>query len=88
MGYSTDSCPWIGALPSRPNQYVVAGFTGHGMPQVFLSAKGVAKMALNGASFNETGIPRIYQVTPERLASNKNTIMEGWAAHTSSHSKL
>lgn len=88
MGYSTDSCPWIGALPSRPDQYVVAGFTGHGMPQVFLSAKGIAQMAVSGVSFKETGIPRIYQVTPERLASKKNSIIEGWAAHTSAQSKL
>ncbi|PSR82413.1 FAD dependent oxidoreductase [Coniella lustricola] len=88
MGYSADSCPFIGPLPSRPNQYVVAGFTGHGMPQIFLSAKGIAQMAVTGASFHETGIPRIYQVTEERLASKQNTIIEGWASHESAKSKL
>lgn len=88
MGYSTDNCPFIGALPGRSNQFVVAGFTGHGMPQVFLSAKGVATMALEGVDFSSTGVPRIYQVTAERLKSDKNTIMDAWAAHTSAPAKI
>lgn len=81
MGYSTDNSPFVGALPGRANQFVVAGFTGHGMPQVFLSAKGVAAMVVEGTDFKSTGIPRIFQVTKERLASDKNSILETWAAH-------
>lgn len=89
MGYSTDNCPFIGALPGRPNQFVVAGFTGHGMPQVFLSAKGVAAMVVGEATdFKSTGIPRIYQVTKERLASEKNSVLESWAAFGPAPSKL
>lgn len=88
MGYSSDSCPFIGALPGRPNQFIVAGFTGHGMPQIFLATKGVAAMALDNADYKSTGIPRIYQVTKERLDSKKNTILESWAAHTSAPAKL
>lgn len=88
MGYSADSCPFVGALPGRPNQFVVAGFTGHGMPQVFLSAKSVAAMALENVAFSSTGVPRIYQVTEERLKSDKNVVLDGWAAHTSAPVRL
>lgn len=88
MGYSADNSPFIGAIPGRSNQFVVAGFTGHGMPQVFLSAKGVAAMAVDGVDFKSTGVPRIYQVTKERLASKKNSILESWAAHGPAPAKL
>lgn len=88
MGYSSDSCPFIGAIPGRSNQFIVAGFTGHGMPQVFLSAKSVAAMVYEGVPFSNTGVPRIYEVTEERLKSDKNVIMDSWAAHTSAAAKL
>ncbi|KAJ4388207.1 hypothetical protein N0V93_008814 [Gnomoniopsis smithogilvyi] len=88
MGYSSDSCPFVGALPERPNQFVVAGFTGHGMPQVFLSAKSVAAMALEGVAFSSTGVPRIYEVTKDRLKSDKNVVLDSWAAHTSTQARL
>lgn len=88
MGYSTDESPFVGALPDRPNQFVIAGFTGHGMPQVFLSAKGIAAMVVEGVDFKSTGIPRIYQVTKERLASEKNSILDTWAAQNPGPAKL
>lgn len=90
MGYSADNSPFVGALPGRSNQFVVAGFTGHGMPQVFLSAKGVAAMVVDEGvtDFKSTGVPRLYQVTKERLASDKNAILEGWAASGPPPAKL
>ncbi|OJJ05983.1 hypothetical protein ASPVEDRAFT_309418 [Aspergillus versicolor CBS 583.65] len=75
MGYTTDSLPHVGQVPAKPGQFVVAGFNGHGMPQVFLSAKGVAQMILNGVEFEQTGIPRIFKTTQERLDSKENTIL-------------
>lgn len=78
MGYSTDSLPHIGAVPSKPNQYILAGFNGHGMPQIFLSAKGIASMIVEGKAFEETAVPRIYKTTRERLDSKRNQILEGW----------
>ncbi|KXS21009.1 FAD dependent oxidoreductase [Gonapodya prolifera JEL478] len=80
MGYSTDSTPHVGRVPGRPNQFMLAGFTGHGMPQIFLSAKGVAAMVVDGADFKSTGIPRLYEATEERLNSTKNNILDGWRA--------
>ncbi|KAJ5373478.1 FAD dependent oxidoreductase superfamily [Penicillium concentricum] len=66
MGYSWDSQPHVGSIPGEDNQYVIAGFNGHGMPLAFLSALGVAKM-VNGIEFEDAGIPRLFQSTKERL---------------------
>lgn len=43
--------PWIGAIPI-PNprgqgQFILAGFSGHGMPVIYLAAKAVARMVLD-----------------------------------------
>ncbi|KAG0646817.1 Gamma-glutamylputrescine oxidoreductase [Hyphodiscus hymeniophilus] len=78
MGYSTDSLPHIGAVPSKPSQFMLAGFTGHGMPQIFLSARGIASMIMEDKKFEETGVPRIYQTTRARLDSKRNKILESW----------
>ncbi|KAF9881470.1 FAD dependent oxidoreductase [Colletotrichum karsti] len=80
MGYSTDSTPHVGFVPGRQNQFILAGFSGHGMPNIFLSAKGVASMMMENATFKSTGIPRIYEATQARLDSKTNTVIDGWKA--------
>jgi glycine/D-amino acid oxidase-like deaminating enzyme len=77
MGYSWDSQPHVGVLPGHDNQYVLAGFNGHGMPVVFLSALGVAKMVANGIEFEHTGVPKVFQTTKERLENAKNDASGG-----------
>lgn len=67
MGYSSDSAPHIGQVPSRPNQFIAAGFNGHGMPVIFLSTKGLADMILHNTAYAQTGLPRIYKTSAERL---------------------
>lgn len=67
--------PHIGEVPSKPGQFIIGGFNGHGMPLIFLSSKGLAKMILDGAPFEETGIPRLFKTTAERLASDENLIL-------------
>lgn len=67
MGYSSDSAPHIGAVPSRDNQFIAAGFNGHGMPVIFLSTKGLAEMILHNTPYEQTGIPQIYKTTSARL---------------------
>ncbi|KAH7393270.1 FAD dependent oxidoreductase [Cadophora sp. MPI-SDFR-AT-0126] len=76
MGYTTDLMPHIGAIPGKPNQYVCAGFNGHGMPLILLAAKGVAKMIREGCEFKETGIPVVFQTTEARLKDASNAILE------------
>ncbi|KAJ5466598.1 hypothetical protein N7539_009554 [Penicillium diatomitis] len=67
MGYSADSLPHIGAIPNKPGQFIAAGFNGHGMPVVFLGGKAVAEMAQKSISFSQTGLPRLFETTAERL---------------------
>jgi hypothetical protein len=86
MGYSSDFMPYVGDMPGKPNQMVIAGFTGHGMPLILLCAKALADMARNGTAFVKTGVPSVFQVTEERLASDKNEILE--AHKRENHSKL
>lgn len=41
--------PWIGRIPI-PNlrgQFILAGFSGHGMPVIYLAAEAVARMVLD-----------------------------------------
>ncbi|KAE8336963.1 hypothetical protein BDV24DRAFT_140888 [Aspergillus arachidicola] len=75
MGYSTDSLPHVGHIPNKPCQLVIAGFNGHGMPQVFLSAQAIAQMIIRGATYEETTLPRLFKTTPERLSSQENHIL-------------
>ena len=67
MGYSDDGFPYVGDVPDRPGQYICAGFNGHGMPAVYLSALGIAKMVRDGTEFEGTGVPRMFKTTQERL---------------------
>lgn len=77
MGFSSDFMPYVGDVPGRPGQTILAGFSGHGMPLILLTAKGVAQMVRHGKSFEETGIPSLFKATRERLESTKNEIISG-----------
>ncbi|KAH8657919.1 FAD dependent oxidoreductase [Xylariales sp. PMI_506] len=77
MGWSSDFMPYIGDVPGKPGQLILAGFSGHGMPLILLSAKGVAQMVKEGVPFEETGVPSIFKATKERLDSTKNEIIAG-----------
>ncbi|KAK5123929.1 hypothetical protein LTR85_002126 [Meristemomyces frigidus] len=67
MGYSWDSLPHLGEVPGKPGQYILAGFNGHGMPVVWLAAKGIAEMVATGKAYEEVGLPWIAKTTVERL---------------------
>ena len=88
MGYSTDSLPHIGQVPGRPGQFIIAGFTGHGMPQAYLSGKGVASMVLEGIPFAESGIPRLFETTQARVENTRNDILESVKDLDQLHAKL
>ena len=75
MGYTSDFQPHVGPIPQKPNQYILAGFNGHGMPIIFLAAKAVADMIRNDKTFEQTGLPRVYRTTEERLHSDTNIIL-------------
>ncbi|KAL7625391.1 hypothetical protein AAE478_004609 [Parahypoxylon ruwenzoriense] len=83
MGYSADGVPHIGHVPSKPGLYICAGFNGHGMPNVLLCAKGLARMIKDGTSFSETGVPTCYQTSATRLRK----ISEATAASTAGRAR-
>jgi glycine/D-amino acid oxidase-like deaminating enzyme len=72
MGYNSDSLPSIGEVPGREGCFIAAGFEGHGMPVIFLTTKGVAKMVAEGVKYEDAEIPVIYKTTRERLDSNRD----------------
>ncbi|KAL2857630.1 FAD dependent oxidoreductase [Aspergillus pseudodeflectus] len=74
MGYSSDGLPHVGLVPGEEDQWIIGGFTGHGMPQVFLAAEGLAKMVMDGLDFQDTGLPRLFQTTQMRLGAKGSSI--------------
>lgn len=77
MGYSADSLPHIGKVPSKHGQLILAGFNGHGMPVCFLAGKAVAAMALDDSiAFEDTGLPRVYKTTVDRLQPKYNDTLQ------------
>lgn len=76
MGESSDFMPYVGHIPNKEGQLVLAGFSGHGMPVIFLAAKGLVQMLREGKSFEETGLPPMFKVTKERMESEKNEILD------------
>ncbi|KAL4887544.1 FAD dependent oxidoreductase [Aspergillus karnatakaensis] len=75
MGWTSDFMPYVGEVPGKPNQMILAGFSGHGMPLILLSAKAIVQMVRHGLAFEETGVPEIFRATKERLQSTKNEIL-------------
>ena len=67
MGGTPDGFSLIGDVPERPGQHIIAGFNGAGMLFIFLSSQGLARMVVDGIPFEQTGIPRIFQLTSQRL---------------------
>ncbi|KAK6863479.1 FAD dependent oxidoreductase [Apiospora arundinis] len=71
MGYSWDGFPYVGEVPRKPGSYICAGFNGHGMPQIFHSAKHMALLLLNGKVDKEHAVPIPYQPTAARWNSSQ-----------------
>lgn len=69
MGTTPDGAPHVGKVPGKQAQWILAGFNGGGNALVYLSAKAVAKMALDGVSLKNSGVevPRVFETTEERL---------------------
>jgi glycine/D-amino acid oxidase-like deaminating enzyme len=78
MGYSSDFVPHIGQVPDSPGQFIMAGFSGHGMPQIFTASKAIARMVAEGIAYEETGLPSVLKTTNERLNSTRNELEDGF----------
>lgn len=68
MGYSADFMPHVGNVPGKPGQFIIAGFNGHGMPQILLSSKALANMINDGARFEDTELPRLFKTSEARIS--------------------
>ncbi|KAL4931087.1 NAD(P)/FAD-dependent oxidoreductase [Aspergillus undulatus] len=66
IAMSADGVPWIGELPGLPGQWVCAGHNGHGMARIFTAAPGLVKL-MDGSSWAETRLPKVFQITPARV---------------------
>ncbi|KAI1311505.1 FAD dependent oxidoreductase [Xylaria venustula] len=71
MGYTEDDNPHLGSVPGKKGLYICAGFIGHGMPNVLLSAKAVAKLLADGSPLTRSGVPACYETSPERLRGDR-----------------
>ena len=88
LGYSSDFMPHIGEVPGRSGQFVIAGFTGYGMPKILLSSKGLAAMVRDGCSFEQTGLPGAFQTSKERNESKANPMKESFSSLWMDSAKL
>lgn len=67
MGYTYDDRPHVGEVPGRTGQFILGGWNGHGMPVIWRSGEGVARMVARGVAYEETGVPRLFKTTVERI---------------------
>lgn len=74
QGYTTDLTSHVGEVPGKAGQFIMAGFNGHGMPEILLTAKALASMVKDGKSFEETGLPGPFKTTQERLDDDRSFI--------------
>jgi glycine/D-amino acid oxidase-like deaminating enzyme len=84
MGYSRDKLPRLGPVPGKRGMFIMAGWTGHGMSQIFLAAKGMADMVVKDVPYHETGLPRVFEETADRLQNTPNKVLESWYQATQS----
>ncbi|KIY64654.1 DAO-domain-containing protein [Cylindrobasidium torrendii FP15055 ss-10] len=68
IGASADGVPFVGPVPGHPGQWVLAGFTGHGMARIFTSSSGLVKL-MKGESWEDTELPDPFRLTIDRLAA-------------------
>lgn len=76
MGYSSDFMPHLGHVPDKPGQFIIAGFSGHGMPEILLSSKAVAGLIRDGTPIEESGVPRMFKTSKERITAKENPLEE------------
>lgn len=72
MGFSRDDRPWVGevseelGLGGGKGLYICAAYTGHGMPNAYLSAKAVVDLIL-GRKEHGVDLPSVHRISKERV---------------------
>ncbi|RSH83275.1 uncharacterized protein EHS24_006950 [Apiotrichum porosum] len=67
IGFTPDAVPFVGPLPDKPGQYVIAGFNGHGMARIFHTAPCLADVMVGGMDKWDPTVPTAFIITTERL---------------------
>jgi glycine/D-amino acid oxidase-like deaminating enzyme len=65
MGWTPDRLALVGKIPNRKDEFICAGFSGHGMPRAHLCAKQVALLVL-GFELDEY-FPKEFLIRVDRL---------------------
>ncbi|RDW68474.1 hypothetical protein BP5796_09131 [Coleophoma crateriformis] len=77
---SIDTFPFVGAVPDHTGHFVAAGFSGHGMPRILLSAAHITPLILQFLKINFTPpalvapyplLPEPFHATAERIKKLK-----------------
>ncbi|KAJ5145090.1 hypothetical protein N7448_002482 [Penicillium atrosanguineum] len=68
MASTPDVLPHVGRIPGSKNQWILAGFNGGGMIQIFTLTQAIAKMVTKGIEYDGTGLPELFKATDARLA--------------------
>ncbi|MCJ1475056.1 hypothetical protein MMC13_003716 [Lambiella insularis] len=74
MGCTPDLRPHIGKVPGQTRIWMLAGFNGGGMTMIFLAADGIAKMVRDDIKYEESGIPKAFHTSQQRLDSKSNLL--------------
>jgi len=67
MGRTPDGKPHVGCVPGTRAQWILAGFNGGGMSLIFTLTRGLARMVLDGADYEDTGMLPVFKTTGARL---------------------
>lgn len=79
---SADAFPFVGPVPNRDGHYIAAGFAGHGMPRVLLSAAHIVPLVLQSLDIefsppsltsNYPSLPAPFHATAERIERLQST---------------
>lgn len=70
MAYTNDEFPFVGDMSKfgRKNLYIIAGFTGHGMPRIWSCGEYISGL-VDGS--NRGNIPEVFKITIDRMYSKK-----------------
>lgn len=67
IGVTPDLVPVVGPVPGRDGLFVAAGFNGHGMARMFVTAPSLAHRVVHGEWASDDAMPECFRLTPERL---------------------
>ncbi|TYJ58943.1 hypothetical protein B9479_000377 [Cryptococcus floricola] len=78
LGVTPDHVPFVGSVPDREGQYIIAGFNGHGMARIFHVAPCLARL-IKGEKW-DASVPECFEITKERLRRLREGLVENAGA--------